>query len=44
VVIVLNINNLVAEREIKKTIPFTTVPKRMKYLGINNKGHGRPAL
>ena len=28
-------NNKVAEREIKKTTPFTTAPKRIKYLGIN---------
>ena len=29
------LNNKVAEREIKKTVPFTTAPKRIKYLGIN---------
>ena len=28
-------NNEVAEREIKKTIPFTIVPQTTKYLGIN---------
>ena len=28
-------NNEVAEREIKKTIPFTIAPKIIKYLGIN---------
>ena len=28
-------NNEAAEREIKKTIPFTIIPKRIKYLGIN---------
>ena len=28
-------NNEKAEREIKETLPFTTVTKRMKYLGIN---------
>ena len=28
-------NNEVAEREIKKTIPFTIASKRIKYLGIN---------
>ena len=28
-------NNEKSEREIKETIPFTTVTKRIKYLGIN---------
>ena len=28
-------NNKLSEREIKKTIPFTIVSKRIKYLGIN---------
>ena len=28
-------NNEKSEREIKETIPFTTVTKRVKYLGIN---------
>ena len=28
-------NNEAAEREIKKTIPFTIAPKRIKCLGIN---------
>ena len=28
-------NNEKTEREIKETIPFTTVTKRIKYLGIN---------
>ena len=28
-------NNEKTEREIKETIPFTTVMKRIKYLGIN---------
>ena len=28
-------NNELSEREIKETIPFTTAPKRIKYLGIN---------
>ena len=28
-------NNEVAEREIKKTVPFTIAPKIIKYLGIN---------
>ena len=28
-------NNVKPEREIKKTIPFTTAMKRIKYLGIN---------
>ena len=28
-------NNELEEREIKKTIPFTTASKRIKYLGIN---------
>ena len=27
--------NEVAERQIKKTLPFTIAPKRIKYLGIN---------
>ena len=31
----LNGNNEQSEREIKKTFPFTTVLKRIKYLGIN---------
>ena len=28
-------SNKIAEREIKKTIPFIIVPKRMKYSGLN---------
>ena len=28
-------NNKRSERDIKETIPFTTVTKRIKYLGIN---------
>ena len=28
-------NNELAEREIKKTIPFTPASKRIKYLGLN---------
>ena len=28
-------NSELAEREIRKTIPFTVAPKRIKYLGIN---------
>ena len=28
-------NNEAAEKEIKKTIPFTIVPKIIRYLGIN---------
>ena len=28
-------NNKKSEREIKKSIPFTTATKRIKYLGIN---------
>ena len=28
-------NNEISKREIKETIPFTTVTKRIKYLGIN---------
>ena len=28
-------NNEVAEREIKKTVPFTVAPKRRKYLQIS---------
>ena len=28
-------NNAISEREIKETIPFTIVRKRIKYLGIN---------
>jgi len=31
----LHTNNEVGETEIKKTIPFTIAPKRIKYLGIN---------
>ena len=31
----LYINNKISEREIKKTIPFTIVSKRIKYVGIN---------
>ena len=31
----LHTNNKRSEREIKKTIPFTTATKRIKYLGIN---------
>ena len=27
--------NEIAEREIKKTVPFTIAPKIIKYLGIN---------
>lgn len=34
-VVFLYTNNEGAEREIKKTIPFTIAPKRIKYLGIN---------
>ena len=34
-VIFLYINNEAAEREIKKTIPFTIAPKIIIYLGIN---------
>ena len=30
----LNTNNEKTEKEIKKTIPFTTARKRIKYLGI----------
>ena len=33
-VVFLYANNELSEREIKKTIPFTIVSKRMKYLGI----------
>ena len=39
----LHSNNEVAEREIKKTIPLTIAPKRIKYLGINQGGK-RPAF
>ena len=28
-------NNETIEREIRESIPFTTVPKTIKYLGIN---------
>ena len=28
-------NNEIAEREIKETVPFTIVTRRIKYLGIN---------
>ena len=31
----LHTNNEQSEKEIKKTIPFTIAPKRLKYLGIN---------
>ena len=31
----ISINNELAEREIRKTIPFTITSKRIKYLGIN---------
>ena len=31
----LNTKNEISEREIKETIPFTIVSKRIKYLGIN---------
>ena len=31
----ISVEKSVAEREIKTTIPFTTAPKIMKYLGIN---------
>ena len=31
----LSTNNEAAEREIKKTIPFTIAPKTIRYLGIN---------
>jgi len=31
----LHIHNELSEREIKKTMPFTTVSKRIKYLRIN---------
>ena len=31
----LHTNNEVTEREIKESIPLTTAPKPMKYLGIN---------
>ena len=31
----LHTNNEKSEREIKESIPFTTVTKRIKYLGIN---------
>ena len=34
-VIFLYTNNKVAERELKKMIPFIIAPKRIKYLGIN---------
>ena len=32
---ILYTNNKLSEREIKKTIPFTIVSKRVKYLGTN---------
>ena len=28
-------NNEKSEREVKESVPFTTVTKRIKYLGIN---------
>ena len=31
----LYINNETGEREIKESIPFTTAPKSIRYLGIN---------
>ena len=34
----LYINNERSEREIKKTIPFTIIPKIIKYPGINHSG------
>ena len=34
-VVFLYTNNKLSEREIKKTIPFTIVSKRIKYLGKN---------
>ena len=35
-------NNEKTEREIKETIPFTIVKKRIKYLGINLQRNKRP--
>ena len=35
VVAFLHTNNEATEREIKKSIPFTTAPKTIRYLGIN---------
>ena len=32
-------SNGLSEQEIKKTIPFTIAPKRIKYLGINLNKH-----
>ena len=40
-IVFLYTNNKVARREIKKTIPFTMVPKRIKYLEINLTKEGR---
>ena len=40
----LYINNEAAEKEIKKTIPFTTATKIIKYLRILHQGGGRPVL
>ena len=37
-------NNKLPEREIKKTIPFTLVSKRIKYLGINLTKEGEKKL
>ena len=34
-VVFLYTDNELSEREIKKTVPFTIVSKRIKYLGIN---------
>ena len=34
-IVFLHTNNKLSERKIKKTIPFTVAPKRIKYLGIN---------
>ena len=38
-------NNEISEREIKESIPFTIVTKRIKYIGINlPKGEGNGTL
>ena len=41
-VIFLYINSKLSEREIKKTISFTTASKRTKHLGINLTEEERP--
>ena len=43
--IYLNTNNKLSKRETTGTIPLTTAPKRIKFLGINlPEGEGRPVI